>query len=108
MRQSVCVLNPSLFEGWGYTVDEARSVGKRVLLSDIPAHREQDPPKAMFFDPQDCGDLVKKLRQIWGETAPGADVELEAEARRSLSDRLRAYKEAFVSIVQEAFDEVRG
>jgi glycosyltransferase involved in cell wall biosynthesis len=108
MRQSICVLNPSLFEGWGYTVDETRSVGKQVLLSDIPAHREQNPPKAMFFNPYDCNDLAEKLGQIWLNTEPGPDVELECEARHALPDRLRAYGEAFFSVAQEAFDEIRG
>ena len=42
MRQSICVLNPSLFEGWGMAVSEATSLGKQVLISDIPSHREQN------------------------------------------------------------------
>lgn len=108
MRQSICVLNPSLFEGWGYTVDEARSVGKQVLLSDIPTHREQNPPKTLFFDPHNCQDLVEKLRQIWEETAPGPKVEFELEARRTLPKRLGAYGEAFVSVAREAIEEVKS
>ena len=108
MRQSICVLNPSLFEGWGYTVDEARSVGKQVLLSDIPAHREQHPPKATFFDPTDCEDLTHKLAQIWREGKPGPDVELESEARSNLPRRLRAYGEAFLSVAVQVVDETTG
>ena len=53
IRQSICVLNPSLFEGWGYAVDEAASVGKRILASDIAAHREQAAPACEYFDPRD-------------------------------------------------------
>ncbi len=49
IRQSICVLNPSLFEGFGLTTDEARSLGKQLLLSDIDAHREQDPPEPFFL-----------------------------------------------------------
>lgn len=108
MRQSVCVLNPSLFEGWGYTVDEARSVGKQVLLSDIPAHREQNPPKATFFNPRDCDELSEKLAQVWLNSKPGPDAELELEARNTLPERLRAYAEDFFHIAQRAFEEVRG
>ncbi len=101
MRQAVCVLNPSLFEGFGLTVDEARNLGKRVLLSDIPAHREQDPPKANYFDPDNPEDLAEKLRIIWREVAPGPDVELELEARKGLVERIHACAESFMSVASE-------
>ena len=44
IRQTICVVNPSQFEGWGISVDEARSVGKRVLASALPSHLEQNVP----------------------------------------------------------------
>ena len=106
MRQSICVLNPSLFEGWGYTAEEARSLGKRVLVSDIPAHREQNAPHATFFEPTDCDDLTEKLAQIWHEARPGPDAELESEARDNLPGRLNAYAEAFMSVAREAVQEM--
>jgi len=108
MRQSLCVMNPSLFEGWGITVDEARSLGKRVLLSDIPVHREQSPAKAAFFDPHDCDDLMEKIGQIWRDVRPGPDVELEAEARRDLPSRISAYAEVFTEVAREAVEEVES
>ncbi len=108
IRQSICVLNPSLFEGWGYTVDEARSVGKQVLVSDIPPHREQNPPKAVFFDPHSLDDLVEKLAQIWQKTDPGPDMELEFQARAELPGRLHAYGEAFVAVVNETLREAEN
>jgi glycosyltransferase involved in cell wall biosynthesis len=108
IRQCVCVLNPSLFEGWGYAVDEARSVGKKVLLSDIPAHREQNPPKAIFFNSHDYNELAGMLGQIWLNTEPGPDIELELEARRILPSRLGAYGEGFLLVAQGAFEEIRG
>ena len=101
MRQAICVLNPSLFEGFGLSVDEARSIGKRVLVSDIPAHREQDPPKAIFFDPYSYEDIAERLTAIWRATPPGPDVKLERDARESLRNRLRAFADSFVSIVRE-------
>ncbi|RJR27570.1 glycosyltransferase [candidate division WWE3 bacterium] len=101
IRQAICVLNPSLFEGFGLTVDEARSIGKCLLLSDIPAHREQNPPKAVFFDPYSCEDLAEKLSTIWCEALPGPDIELEREARQTFPARLRACAESFMSVIRE-------
>lgn len=101
MRQSVCVLNPSLFEGFGLAIDEARSIGKQVILSDIPAHREQNPPKAVFFNPYDAEGLAEKISKVWNATKPGPDIELEFEARKSLSERLHNSAESFLSVVKE-------
>ena len=102
MRQAVCVLNPSLFEGWSSTVEEAKSLGKRLLLSDLPVHREQDPPATMFFDPQDPESLAGTLQTIWRDSLPGPDLHLEAMARQSLPSRMRRFGEAFLAIAREA------
>jgi hypothetical protein len=40
---SICVINPSKF-GLGIGIDEARSVGKRILASGLPSHSEQNAP----------------------------------------------------------------
>ncbi|TIN29445.1 hypothetical protein [Mesorhizobium sp.] len=34
------LLKPSHIEGWSTTVEEAKSLGTPMLLSDIPLHRE--------------------------------------------------------------------
>ena len=105
IRQSVCVMSPSLFEGFGLVVDEARSVGKRLLLSDIEAHREQKPPRAVFFNPRDEEDLATKIKLIWDEHSPGPDLELEDEAQETLPARLKAFGETFMSVVREVVHE---
>ena len=51
------LINPSLFEGWSTTVEEAKALGTRMLLSDISLHREQ-APDAMFFDPHSPAALA--------------------------------------------------
>jgi glycosyltransferase involved in cell wall biosynthesis len=102
VRQSVAVLNPSLFEGWSTTVEEARSVGKRVVLSDIPVHFEQDPPGATYFDRHNPDDLAHKLDGLWRELSPGPDVVMEASARDSLPVRLAEFGARFLDIAQEA------
>jgi glycosyltransferase involved in cell wall biosynthesis len=101
IRQSICVLSPSLFEGFGLTADEARSIGKRILLSDIAVHREQNPPKAVFFDPSDEEGLAQKMEEVWEEAAPGPDPELEENARRDHPMRMAAFAESFMSVVKE-------
>lgn len=61
MKTCLALINPSLFEGWSSTVEEAKSIGKTVFLSDIPIHREQDPEFGIYFDPQDELALANKI-----------------------------------------------
>ena len=65
IAHSVAVINPSLFEGWSTTVEEAKALGKELILSDIDVHREQSPEKARYFDPHDYLKLAEHLDAAW-------------------------------------------
>jgi glycosyltransferase involved in cell wall biosynthesis len=101
LRQSLAVLQPSLFEGWSTTVEEARSLGKHIILSDILVHREQNPPSVTFFDPRDPHALAECLLRAYDGRKPGPDEELEGAARQSLPERTREFSERFMEIVAE-------
>ncbi len=62
------VINPSLFEGWASSVEEAKSLGSRLILSDISVHREQ-AEDAFFFDPAEPTELAQLLREIAGKSS---------------------------------------
>lgn len=101
MRQAAFVLNPSRFEGYGLSLAEASALGKRVLASDLPAHREQNVPGITYFNPNELGDLLEKFGALWANCAAGPDPVLEAQARRAQPERVRAYAERFMTIVRE-------
>lgn len=101
IRQSLAVINPSLFEGYGMTTAETRWLGKRALLSDIPAHRAQNPPHAVFFDPSDPSSLAEAMATAWSEYVPGPDLALEAQARQAYGAHKRACAQEFMNVVQE-------
>lgn len=61
MRNAVAVINPSQFEGWSTTVEEAKSMGKHVILSDIPVHREQDPERRRYVAPDDPSEMAAAI-----------------------------------------------
>lgn len=67
MKNSLAVINPSLFEGWSSTVEEAKSMGQRVVLSDIEVHKEQNPENGIFFKKDSSVDLSAKLEKISSE-----------------------------------------
>ncbi len=65
MRGSIAVINPSLFEGWSTTVEEAKALGVPLLLSDIAVHREQAADLARFFDPNSPESIADCLDNAW-------------------------------------------
>ncbi len=70
LRASTALLNPSRFEGWSTTVEEAKSFGVPLILSDIDVHREQTAGAARYFgvdDPVALADhLVQALQEARG------------------------------------------
>jgi len=99
MRQSVGVIQPSKFEGWSTTVEETKSLGKGIILSDISVHREQNPPQAVYFAPDDPHALARAMIEIWQDACPGPDATLEQHARATFQQRQQAFAAAFMEIV---------
>ncbi len=60
MKNATMVIQPSKFEGWGCSVEDAKVMGKKILLSDINVHKEQMYPKAILF-PQDDSIVLSDL-----------------------------------------------
>ena len=61
---SLAVINPSLFEGWSSTVEQAKAYNKKIILSNISVHREQKPKYSYFFHPRNSLNLSKILIKL--------------------------------------------
>ncbi len=96
MREATAIINPSFFEGWSTSVEEAKALGKRVLLSDIPVHREQNPARASFFPPQDARALSAILWDVWKKTESDENVE---NAQRETEERRLEFARQYQDIV---------
>jgi glycosyltransferase involved in cell wall biosynthesis len=102
MAGSVAVINPSRFEGWSTTVEEAKSLGKLVLLSDLRVHREQAPQRSCYFAPDDVEGLAKAMTETLVSHDPIVEERSMREAQESLPDRRQAFARAYEDIVVEA------
>lgn len=102
MRHAAAVINPSLFEGWSTTIEEAKSIGKRILLSDIPVHREQAPERGTFFAPDDPKALAEAMKQVLADHDPATEKAAATQAAEALPGRLRLFAETYQNIVLEA------
>lgn len=67
MKGSIAVINPSRFEGWSTTVEEAKYLGKRLILSDIPVHHEQNPPDSLYVKCDDVEGMISAMNAMINE-----------------------------------------
>lgn len=89
MAGSSFVLNPSLFEGWSTTVEEAKSLKKKMILSDIPIHREQEPSAGdfSFFEPQNIESLAPLICKA-KNTNISSNIQPELDLQRRFFEEL--------------------
>ncbi len=64
-RMAFALVQPSVHEGWSTLVEEAKALGKNILLSDIPVHREQMPNNPYFFEPLNSTQLASKIKEVY-------------------------------------------
>jgi glycosyltransferase involved in cell wall biosynthesis len=102
MRHCVAVINPSSFEGWSTTVEESKSLGKCVLLSDIEVHREQAPERGRFFDLHEPAQLAQLMEAALDAYSPQQEDQSQRRAALALPSRLRVFADAYQTIVLEA------
>jgi glycosyltransferase involved in cell wall biosynthesis len=107
MRLSAAVINPSLFEGWSTTVEEAKAYGVPLVLSNIGVHQEQAPDTCKFFDPTKAEELAKVLSLAWEEWSPGPRPRAETTAAEANRLRRIAFAQRFVAIAQETISSKR-
>lgn len=65
LSHAVCLVSPSLYEGFGIPPLEAMSLGTPVIMSDIPVYKEiyGDFP-VTFFETGNAEDLYSHLQQL--------------------------------------------
>jgi glycosyltransferase involved in cell wall biosynthesis len=100
MQASAAVINPSLFEGWSTTVEEARALGTPLILSDLSVHQEQAGEAAIYFQRTSAESLARVLGSFqllsWQDRT-----RLQDEAAHEAVRRQREFAEQFVTVVNQ-------
>lgn len=101
-RMALALVQPSINEGWSTLVEEAKALGKILILSDIPVHLEQCPGNPNFFTALDPVDLANKIIAIWNEneskTFPDSQIELDSFAK--YQDQVKIFGNRFIEIAE--------
>lgn len=97
---ATALVQPSRFEGWNTTVQDALALGCPVLLSDLPVHREQAPDAAGFF-PLDDAEALAELMAARIETLP---IRPDADAQEAALARQRQFAAAHGQRARQIFE----
>lgn len=110
MRRCVGVLQPSLFEGWNTSLEEARFLGRPVIASAIPVHLEQKFAGVDFFEPHDDAALAALLSRAWGSAPKSGEIDFESEAavRSEYGLLVREFGERFLELIAFASRPASG
>ena len=95
MQDALAVIQPSLFEGWSTSVEDAKSLGVPLLVSALEVHREQleTYEAKLFFAPKDADALARHMAAVLaGELAP---------TRYQYQQDISHFAETFMKIVQD-------
>lgn len=68
IKESVCILQPSLFEGWSTVIEDAKAFNKFIIASDIEVHQEQLNQNYLLFNPGSADELVEKILFFLNQT----------------------------------------
>jgi glycosyltransferase involved in cell wall biosynthesis len=102
MRRAIGVAQPSEFEGWGSAMSDAKVLGRPILASDLPVHREHGAAVRAYLEPHDAEAWSREIRNLWLHGSLGPDLEAEARALESARvERLRVGRET-VAFFSEA------
>lgn len=64
MERCRAIIQPSLFEGWNTSIEEAKSMNKLMILSDLNVHKEQAKDNALFFARHDYEELADVIESV--------------------------------------------
>jgi hypothetical protein len=101
MYHSVAVLNPSKFEGWSSSVEQAKSMGKKIVLSNINVHKEQNPKRGIYFSPNNFNKLSSIMIKTWKNFNLNEENKFINIAYKNLNKRLIKYAEEYQKIILE-------
>lgn len=57
LKSAIAIIQPSFFEGWNTSIEDAKVLKQQVVCSNILVHIEQMNDNAFYFDPNDDVEL---------------------------------------------------
>jgi glycosyltransferase involved in cell wall biosynthesis len=106
-RAACAILQPSLFEGWSTSIEDAKLFGKPLLVSNIPVHHEQCGIQATYFDPFDPTELANAIHSQWETFSRAIDLDKEKQAYNEYQRLIQEFGEQLVNLFLNAFHDTK-
>ncbi len=101
LQTATAVIQPSRFEGWNTTVQDAKALGCPVFVSDLAVHREQCPNALGFFPVDDPAALADLIGDRWPSLPARPNPEQETAALGAEAEYARGYGRKLLDICTE-------
>lgn len=98
---SIAVINPSRFEGRSSTVEQSDSLGKKILLSNLKIHKEQNPSRAYYFNPNDYINLSKKIHYLNKNFKKKHEVLISEKKLKISKQRFKTYIKDYTNFLKK-------
>lgn len=112
MLHALSLINPSNFEGWSTTVEESKSLGIPIILSDIPVHLEQAPSLGRYFRANSAENLAEMMIAAMEEHDPEIAKRSREMAALELPERIfqfgQNYEEIAIAAAMDAQPQPRA
>lgn len=102
LRIATALVQPSRFEGWNTTVEDAKALGCPMILSDLEVHREQCPDALGFFGCDDPRALADIIADNWSRLTTRPDAGRERECLSEARIRGLKFGDQIAAICTEA------
>jgi glycosyltransferase involved in cell wall biosynthesis len=93
MKNAISVVQPSQFEGWSTSVEDAKAMNQYVIASNLPIHIEQLTQNVSFFDPLDYIKLAEIIENFYSQAPLKAKINYTVQKEK--------FGKTFINIIEQ-------
>lgn len=105
LKNSLFVVNPTFYEGFGMPVAEAMFLKKPVACSHVASLPEVGGDAALYFDPSNVNDIAEKIYQVYSSADLRAQMIEKGERQAANFTNKPKMLGAFVDVIEKALSE---
>jgi glycosyltransferase involved in cell wall biosynthesis len=94
MAHAEAIIQPSKFEGWNTSIEDAKNIQQVVICSEINVHQEQLGNHGYYFDPDKPTELVEAIHTFINDKKQNT----QKQYPKDIADRKIKFAEGFLEL----------